>query len=95
MRIDLHARLSPFNLTPSRGGRNVGYEGRTSGREVGWEVQRNDGRGTGTVVGRASNGDNSHRTLWLLPFVGHGGALVESKPFNRRVMGSKPALATT
>ena len=29
------------------------------------------------------------------PFVGGGGALVESKPFDRRVEGSNPALATT
>ena len=28
-------------------------------------------------------------------FVGHGGALVESKPFDRKVVGLNPALAAT
>ena len=34
-------------------------------------------------------------TWWALvvPWVGHGGALVESIAFNRRVVGSTPALA--
>ena len=31
----------------------------------------------------------------LKTLVGHGGALVESKPFDRRVVGSNPALAAT
>ena len=31
----------------------------------------------------------------LCGFVGHGGALVESKPFNQRVVGSNPTLAAT
>ena len=31
--------------------------------------------------------------LLLLHYVGHGGALVESIAFNRRVVGSTPALA--
>ena len=31
----------------------------------------------------------------LLAPLGHGGTLVESKPFDRRVVGSNPALAAT
>ena len=31
----------------------------------------------------------------MKPFVGHGGALVESKLFDRRVVGSNHTLATT
>jgi len=32
-------------------------------------------------------------TIFILMMMGHGGALIESITFNRRVVGSTPALA--
>ena len=43
----------------------------------------------------ASSGFHYTKPLALQYNVGRGGAFVESKPFDRRVVGSNPALAAT
>ena len=52
---------------------------------------------SGDIVNGDPRGVNFHvKEFWPRPInVGRGGALVESKPLDRRVVGSNPALAAT